>query len=128
MEKDKLTLSVVPGKLAVCRLEKYSPIPDWIVEEDFFSVTRTDTELSIVCDEKIVPPGVKSEKGWRALKVEGPLDFALTGILASLVNPLADADISIFAISTFETDYVLVKSNTLDESIKILSTFCNIKK
>ena len=128
MEKKKLTLSVMPGKLAVCRLEKIASIPDWIIEEDFFSVTKTDDELSIVCYEECVPKKIKSEKGWRAFKVEGPLDFALTGILASLANPLAEADISIFALSTFDTDYLLVKEHNLDEAIKILNEICNIRK
>lgn len=125
---DKLTLSVVQGKLAVCRLEKFAPIPEWIIEEDFFSVTRTDDELSIVCYEECVPKKIKSEKGWKAFKIEGPLDFAQTGILASLANPLAEAGISIFALSTFETDYLMVKEHDLDEAVKILSEFCTIKK
>jgi len=128
MKEDKLTLSVLQGKLAVCRLEKFSPIPDWVVEEDFFSITKTDDELSIVCYEECVPKNIKSEKGWRAFKVEGPLDFTQTGILASLANPLAEAGISIFAMSTFDTDYLLVKEHDLDESVKILKEFCNINK
>lgn len=92
----------------VCRLSPDAPIPSW-ANGDFVSVTRSNDELSVVCIEEKIPLQIKCEKGWRVLKVMGPLDFSLTGILSSIVKPLADADISIFAISTFDTDYVLVK-------------------
>ena len=93
------------------------PIPEW-AHSGFFSMTRTPDELSIVCNEEIVPDGVACEKGWHCLQVKGPLDFALTGILASLAAPLAEAGISIFAISTYDTDYFLVKE--LDRAIAVL--------
>ncbi len=122
----KLTLSITSNKLAVCRLQSNDVIPSWVVRDPFFSITRTSDELSLVCSENSVPEKVRSEKGWRSIKVEGPLDFSLTGILASLTSPLAASAISIFAISTFDTDYILVKENKLDDAVKILSTFCNI--
>ncbi|HEX9074790.1 MAG TPA: ACT domain-containing protein, partial [Anaerolineae bacterium] len=103
-----LTLSIVPGTFAICRLERAASIPEW-AHIGFFSTVRTPDELSIVCKEEIVPEGVLCEKGWYCLKVRGPLDFVLTGILASLAVPLAEAGISIFAISTYDTDYFLVK-------------------
>ena len=127
MENSKLSLSILPQKLAVCRLDKDARIPTWVEGDIFFSITKTDDELSIVCSENRVPTGIKVEKNWRALKVEGPLDFSLTGILASLANPLAQVAISIFAVSTFDTDYLLVKSDKLDEAVKVLSSFCSIK-
>ena len=127
MENSKLSLLVLPQKLAVCRLDKDAQIPAWIEGDHFFSITKTDDELSIVCSENRVPDDIKAEKNWRAFKVEGPLDFSLTGILASLANPLAQSSISIFAISTFDTDYLLVKSDKLDEAVKVLSSFCNIR-
>jgi uncharacterized protein len=127
MENSKLSLSVLPQKLAVCRLDKDAQIPAWIEVDNYFSITKTDDELSIVCSEEIVPEAIKAEKNWKAFKVEGPLDFSLTGILASLANPLAAASISIFAISTFDTDYLLVKSDKFDEAVKVLSSFCNIQ-
>jgi len=128
MNPPKLSLSVLPEQFAVCRLEANARIPEWAMSEGIFSaITRTRDELSIVCPQEIVPEEVKTEKDWKALKVEGPLDFSLTGILASLAKPLAEARISIFAISTFDTDYVLVKSEKLEEAVKILGTFCNIK-
>ncbi len=121
-----LTLSVMQEPLAVARLNPKDAIPSWAQEGYFFSITRTKDELSIVCEESRVRADVKAEKGWRALKVEGPLDFALTGILVSLAAPLAEAKISIFAISTFDTDYILIKKENLKKAIGILSTFCKI--
>ncbi|OGV90953.1 amino acid-binding protein [Microgenomates group bacterium RIFCSPLOWO2_01_FULL_46_13] len=127
MKNSKLSLSVLPQKLAICRLDKDTQIPSWVEGDDFFSVTKTDDELSIVCSENLVPSDIKTEKDWRAFKVAGPLDFSLTGILASLANPLAAVGISIFAVSTFDTDYLLVKSDKLDEAVRVLSSFCNIQ-
>jgi hypothetical protein len=90
----------------------------------FFSVTKTEDELSVVCEQASIPLPVpselKCEKDWRMLKVEGPLDFSLTGILSSLAGPLAAAKISIFAISTFDTDYILVKSENLSRACETL--------
>src|SRR5689334_16436306 len=123
-----LTLSVMPLLLAVVRLNTSSNIPPWAVEKgDFFSITKTSDELSIVCSEDKVPQDVKVEKGWRCLKVEGPLDFGLTGILSSLAQPLAEAKISIFAISTFDTDYIMVKNENLQKAVAVLATFCKIQ-
>ena len=108
----------MPGTFAICRLDRDAPIPEW-AHNGFFSITRTPDELSIICKEEIVPEQVLCEKGWRCLQVMGPLDFALTGILASLASPLAEAGISIFAISTYDTDYFLVKE--LNRAIAVLS-------
>ena len=114
-----LTLSVLPETLAICRLEREASVPEWAMGE-FVSITRTSDELSIVCHERDVPSGVKADRGWRALKIEGPLDLALTGVLASIAVPLAEARINIFAISTFDTDYVLVKADRVTEAIGVL--------
>ena len=119
-----LTLSVLPESLAICWLERDATVPEWagddIATGGFVSITRTCDELSIVCNERNVPSGVKVDRGWRVLKVEGPLDLSLTGILASIAVPLAEAQINIFAISTFDTDYVLVKAEKLDRAIGVL--------
>lgn len=122
-----LTLSVLPLSLAVSRLDASLPIPAWAAGGEFFSITRTDEELSIVCPEAQVPSEVKSERGWKALKVEGPLDFGLTGILSSLALPLANAKVSIFSLSTYDTDYILVKKENLDKAVEVLSKFCKIR-
>jgi uncharacterized protein len=116
-----LTLSIQPDTLAICRLDPAAPIPSWVTTRDFVSITRTRDELSIVCAQRDVLAGIRCERDWRALKVDGTLDFALTGILASLTAPLADAGISIFAISTFDTDYLLVKETNLQRTIAVLS-------
>src|SRR5690349_2748493 len=122
-----LTLSVMSIALAVARLDASSDIPSWGIKgTNFFSITKTRDELSIVCPEDKIPQDIKVEKGWRCLKVEGPLDFGLTGILASLAQPLAEAKISIFTISTFDTDYLMIKKENLQKAIAVLGTFCTI--
>lgn len=115
------TLRVLPQTFAICRLTADAEIPAWASAGAFSSVTRTKTELSIVCEQDLVPAGVKTERDWRAIKVEGTLDFALTGILASIAEPLAKAKFSLFAISTFDTDYILVKNPTLEGAIATLT-------
>ncbi|MCB0205099.1 MAG: ACT domain-containing protein [Anaerolineae bacterium] len=115
-----LQLTTLSFTFAVCRLDPASPVPSWSAAGRLFAVVRTDEELSIVCQQELVPAGVVCERDWRALKVAGPLDFALTGILARLAGPLADAGIPIFAISTYDTDYLLVKSDQLAAAVETL--------
>lgn len=115
-----LTLSLLPDTFAVCRLEHDAEIPQWARTGEFFSITRTGDELSVVCRDADVPDGIRCERGWRALKVHGPLDFALIGILAALAQPLTNAGISLFAISTCDTDYALVKEKNLENAIAVL--------
>lgn len=113
------TLAVLPDIFAICRLAASAPIPAWACG-NFVSITRALDELSIVCPQSNVPDGIVCERDWRALRVEGKLDFALTGILASLSAPLAAAGISIFAISAFDTDYVLVRARDLGRAMRVL--------
>jgi uncharacterized protein len=113
-----LSLSLLPDTLAVCRLAPAAAVPAWAWTGEPASVTRTRDELSIVCGADAVPQEVRSEDGWRCLKVDGPLDFALTGILAALTAPLAAAGIALFALSTYDTDYLLVKAEDLDRAIE----------
>ena len=115
-----LRLSVLEDRFAVCRLAPDREVPGWATEAGFFSVTRTPGELSIVCPEQNVPNEVQFEGEWRAFRVEGPLDFSLVGVLDSLLEPLAEAEISVFAISTYDTDYVLVNEDQLDSAIATL--------
>ena len=96
-------------------------IPDWAKQGGFYSLTRTSDELSVVCSQEYVPAGVVCEKGWRCLKVEGPLDFGLIGVLSSIAGPLARAGISIFALGTYDTDYFLVKEGQYAAAIRVLS-------
>jgi hypothetical protein len=123
MSEARLTLSLLPGTFAVCRLDRDAEIPAWALSGDFASVIRTQDELSIVCAEPDVPKRVKSERGWRALKVAGPLDFSLTGVVASLTTPLAEAQVPDFVISTYQTDYLMVRKSDLERAILVLSQF-----
>ena len=125
----KLTLSVLPEKLGICHFDKNTPIPDWAKEKtNFTSITRTQDELSITLPQDKIPAGVMYEKDWRAFKLEGDVELSSVGIIASLSKPLADAGISIFNVSTYETNYVLVEDKNLEKAKEILATLCEIKE
>jgi aminoglycoside 6'-N-acetyltransferase I len=115
-----LQLILMPGRFTVCRLGARASIPSWATEDDFFSITRTADELSIVCREGVVPDGVQCEQGWRCLRMAGPIPFSAVGVLASLTVPLAEAHIGVFTLSTFDTDYLLVKEEDLAAAIAAL--------
>jgi hypothetical protein len=115
-----LNLTVVDGTFAVCRLGADAPIPPWATASQFFSITRTADELSIVCRQDAVPEGVIGERGWRCLRVAGTMPFSIVGVLASLAAPLAGAGISVFAVSTFDTDYLLFQEQDLERVIDVL--------
>lgn len=121
MRSHHLTLRVLPDAFAICRLDENSKIPQWAFEGGLHSVTRTEEELSIVCAEEYVPADVRAERGWRCLKVQGPFAFSEIGVLASLTAPLAEAGISLLAISTFDTDYLLVKAPDLANAQRVLT-------
>jgi len=111
-------LTVLPDRFAVYRLPAGDPVPPWAGA--FVSVTRTADELSVVCAEGLAPAGTTCQPGWRIFQVEGPLDFSLTGIQAAIASPLAAAGVSIFALSTFDTDYVMVPEAGLAKAIDAL--------
>jgi len=113
-------LTAISGVYAVAKLPPDAPVPVWVAGGSFVSVTRTPYELSIVCEQARVPSDITIEGGWRALMVAGPLDFNLTGILASLTAPLSAAGISIFAIGTYDTDYLLVRARNLPRAVGVL--------
>ena len=104
-----MELTLLRQELAVCRLDPDSELPEWARKGPFFSLTRTPDEWSVVCAQEAVPEGTRHEAGWCAFRLQGPIDFSAVGILASLTAPLARSGISLFALSTFDTDYVLVK-------------------
>ena len=104
-----MKLQFLPETLSICKMEPNVPIPEWATKGRFFGITKTADELSIVCEQTQVPNGIKSENDWNAFRVVGNLDFSLTGILVSIATPLAVAKVSLFAISTFDTDYILIK-------------------
>jgi uncharacterized protein len=118
-----LTLQVLPDFFAVCRLAPDAELPGWAIKGTFRSVSWTKEELSIVCEDLLVPREIRAERGWRAFRIQGPLDFALVGVLLQLAEPLAKAGISIYAISTFDTDYVLVKSDRFSDACEALTKY-----
>lgn len=117
----RLDLDLLPPLMAVCRLPAGSPAPDWATGA-LCSITWTAEELSVVCPASVVPDGVRAEGGWRCLKVRGPLAFQETGVLAALATPLAEAGVPIFALSTFDTDYLLVPASRLEAATAALGT------
>ena len=119
-----LALVVEPGELAVCRLAPQAAVPPWVPVAGFVSVTRTVDELSIVCDASAGPrppagdPSV--ERGWRRLRFEGPFAFTETGVLLAVLEPLDGVGVGVFALSTFDTDHVLVPGEALDRAVAAL--------
>lgn len=114
-------LSILPAIFAICRLDKNAEIPEWAQKGDFISITRTSSELSLVSLQSAVPAGVVCDREWRCLKVEGILDFSMVGVLVSLIAPLARASVSIFAVATYDTDYLLIQEKDLERAIQVLS-------
>jgi hypothetical protein len=120
-QRPHLPLEVLAETLAVCRLPAQAPVPSWAAGPSrFLTVSRTSEELSVTAVQASVPPEVRCERDYRALRVKGPLPLDLIGVLAAIADPLAAAGLSIFAISTFDTDYVLVKARDLEPAIAAL--------
>ena len=113
-------LELLADTFAICRLTPDAPIPDW-VQGEFVSITRTPEELSIVCRQEDVPDGVRSEAGWRCLRLAGQFNLSEIGVLASLTKPLAEAKVGVFVVGTFDTDYLLVREANLDDALKALA-------
>ena len=120
MSKWRLKMKCLDGIWCICRLHPDAGVPGWAVGKGFLSITRTDEELSVVCRQAMVPAGIVCERDWRILKIEGQLDFALVGILSSVSTILADHGVSLFAVSTFNTDYILVKGADLGRAVQAL--------
>jgi hypothetical protein len=116
----RLELTLVRLDLVICRLAARATTPDWLQESSWYSITRTPEEVSIVCAADAVPPEVDASGPWAAMRVRGTLDFSLVGVLASIVVPLADAEIPVFVISTYDTDHVLVAKESLPSACDAL--------
>ncbi len=116
----KLTLVPLGGTFAGCHLDGDAPLPAWVAGGPFISISRTADELSVVCRDEAVPAGVRCERGWRCLRVAGTPDLSLVGVLASLLGPLAEAGVSVFVVSTFDTDYLLVKAPDFERAVGVL--------
>lgn len=116
-----LTLDLLEGNFVICRLSSSSSLPSWAFNGPFISITKTDDELSIITlDDHRLPKDIKCERTWKCLKLKGPFPFDMTGVLSSILNPLAKADIPILAISTFDTDYVMIKDKNLEIAADVL--------
>jgi hypothetical protein len=116
----KLKLRKISQQFAVCRLAPDAPLPSWATSGEIWSVTRIPTELSVVCTQNSLPQNLAAERNWIALQVVGPIPFGMVGVLSSLTVPLADAGVSIFALSTFETDFVLVRDESFEIACQVL--------
>jgi len=117
----KLTLVIFPQFFAVCRLDPDGFIPHWALLGDFVSLTRTKTELSIICPQENVPEDAQAERGWRCIKIDDPFDFSVAGVHTSVALPLAEADISTMAVATYDTDHILVKDEELEPTVQALT-------
>jgi len=118
--KRSFELSLLPETFTICRLAPDAVVPEWATQGRFFSITRTGDELSVITETAFVPARLRTEVSWRVMKVHGPFDFSEVGVLASLVGPLAAAGVSVFTISTFDTDYLLVQCIQLREAVAAL--------
>jgi hypothetical protein len=116
----QLKFRQLSGTYAIVRLAPDAPVPDWATKGEFTSITRTADELSIVCPTDNLPPDVHSSHRWICLKLKGPFRFSLTGVLQSFIGPLSYGQISIFAISTYDTDYVLVQEPDIEQALDAL--------
>jgi len=111
---------VLEERYCVAKLPSDAPIPGPPDKATFWSLTIADEEISVVCPESEAPPGAEVERNWRCLKVQGPLEFSLKGVLVSLLAPLAEANVAVFATSTYDTDYILVKQYHLASALQAL--------
>ncbi len=126
---DHYTLTVLPERLSIVRLVPDTPLPNSIHKDDnLLAYIQTRDELTMVCNEKYAPPADRIQRGLRVIKVEGPLDLSLVGVLASLLSPLSTAGVSVFTISTFDTDYILVQDGVLQTAVTALKEAGHIVK
>ncbi|MFW6022407.1 MAG: ACT domain-containing protein [Halanaerobiaceae bacterium] len=125
----ELTLNVLEERSSICKMDNNSPIPMWVLKNrNFYSITKTSDELSIISLEKLVPEDVKQEKGWRALKIDGNLDFSLVGIVSSITGILAEMEISVFVMSTYNTDYIFIKEENMSRALETLREYYKMEK
>lgn len=118
----RVSLTVLSASFALCRLAPTEPVPEWTASaRTFLTISRTPAELSIVADDAAVPSHVNAERGYRALRVDGPIPLEMVGVMAALAGPLAAAGVPIFPIATYDTDYVLIRENDLSRAVSALS-------
>jgi len=122
MKQRQLQLSLLKDKYGICTLPNNAPIPDWALTQSLASITRTEKELTIVCRREILPSQYQSDLNWRCFKIDGSFDLNQIGVISSISSPLADAGISIYVISTYDTDYFLIQEQDLEKTISVLSS------
>ncbi len=129
MSAERLALEWVPGRYAVCRLAAGAEMPEWATSGGgFVSITRTDVELSIVAPESAVPGEVTAQRGWRAMRVVGTLDFSTVGVLARLTGACADAGVPVFVVSTYDTDILLVRDGDVEAAVSALGAVADVSR
>ena len=121
MKQRQLQLSLLKDKYGICTLPNTAPIPDWALTQSLASITRTEKELTIVCRLEILPSQYQSDLKWRCFKIDGSFDLNQIGVISSISSPLAHAGISIYVISTYDTDYFLIQEQNLEQTISVLS-------
>lgn len=122
----KFNIKIFEGTFAVCKINCLDDIKEILEHDSFLSLTVTDDEISVVIEEKLIPHDSDCEKGWKILKIDETLDFSLTGVISSITKILADANIPVFVISTFNTDYILIKSDNLERAVNVLKEICEM--
>lgn len=120
MSRHRLTLRLLPDSFAICKLEPDAVLPAWMPRRGLTASIRTADELCIYCTDGAVPKDVRAERGWRALQLAGPFDFSEFGVIASVAGPLAEAGISISVLATYDTDYIFVRAEALENAAEIL--------
>lgn len=132
MSAERFPLRLEPWRLAVVRFPPDAPLPAWVFHEsaEFWSLTRTPDELSLVCAEDDLPPSVDGpiERGWRAFALVGPVPFGTTGVIRALTAPLADAEVPVFVLSTFDTDYLLVRERWFERARSVLRAHFEVRE
>ncbi len=116
MDASGRSYSLLQDTFAICRMDKIASLPDWAVGGEFWSVSRTPDELSVVCPQGSVPADVDHEAGWKCLKVDSPFEFDLAGMISSMAAPLAEADVELFVVATQDSDYLMVRESELERA------------
>jgi len=120
MGRRQLQLSLLKETYGICVFPSNAIIPEWALMTSLCSITRTKKDLTIVCPQNIIPPDSESDLNWRCFRIDGTFDLNQIGVISSLAAPLAQADISIFVISTYDTDYILVKDQKVEHAVSVL--------
>lgn len=113
---------LIDEKFGICRLKANEKLPEWVISSSIFSITRTKEELSVICPVNVIPENIECEINWNCFKVKGPLDFDQIGILSKISNTLYENEISIFVMSTYDTDYIFVKQKNCKAAFYALET------